>query len=98
MRHRRFRPLRWWSTSRRSGHLVIAVLVVIFVGANTSDDGYILTMAGVEHAGYMCYTAGSAPEACFRLVRPAGAVGSCRHGQYLDAPATLAMALTCYCG
>ena len=53
-RHRRFLPARWW---RLSGLdlLVIAVLVWWhFVGANTSDDGYILTMARVsENAGYM---------------------------------------------
>lgn len=54
MRHRRFLPARWWSTGGLDT-LVIAVLVWWhFVGANTSDDGYILTMARVsEHAGYM---------------------------------------------
>ena len=53
-RHRRFLPARWWSLSALDG-LVIAVLVWWhFVGANTSDDGYILTMARVsENAGYM---------------------------------------------
>ncbi|MDT5260015.1 MAG: arabinosyltransferase, partial [Mycobacterium sp.] len=53
-RHRRFLPSRWWSISGLDA-LVIAVLVWWhFVGANTSDDGYILTMARVsEHAGYM---------------------------------------------
>ncbi len=54
MRHRRFLPPRWWSMSPLDG-LVTAVLVWWhFVGANTADDGYILTMARVsEHAGYM---------------------------------------------
>ncbi|WP_099024115.1 arabinosyltransferase domain-containing protein [Mycolicibacterium palauense] len=54
MRHRRFLPPRWWSMTPLDG-LVTAVLVWWhFVGANTSDDGYILTMARVsEHAGYM---------------------------------------------
>ena len=53
-RHRRFLPARWWSLSALDG-LVVAVLVWWhFVGANTSDDGYILTMARVsENAGYM---------------------------------------------
>jgi arabinosyltransferase C len=54
MRHRRFLPPRWWSMTPLDG-LVTAVLVWWhFVGANTADDGYILTMARVsEHAGYM---------------------------------------------
>lgn len=54
MRHRRLLPTRWWSATPLDG-LVIAVLVWWhFVGANTSDDGYILTMARVsENAGYM---------------------------------------------
>lgn len=53
-RHRRFLPARWWSLGGLDA-LVIAVLVWWhFVGANTSDDGYILTMARVsENAGYM---------------------------------------------
>lgn len=53
-RHKRFLPPRWWSVSPLDG-LVTAVLVWWhFVGANTADDGYILTMARVsEHAGYM---------------------------------------------
>ncbi len=89
MRHRRFLPARWWSTGGLDT-LVIAVLVWWhFVGANTSDDGYILTMARVsEHAGYMAnYYRWFGTRGAFRLVlRPAGAVGSCQHGQYLDAP------------
>ncbi|MCB0924444.1 MAG: arabinosyltransferase domain-containing protein [Mycobacterium sp.] len=54
MRHRRLLPARWWSATPLDG-LVVAVLVWWhFVGANTSDDGYILTMARVsENAGYM---------------------------------------------
>ncbi|MGE2730697.1 arabinosyltransferase domain-containing protein [Mycolicibacterium vaccae] len=53
-RHKRFLPQRWWSFSPLDG-LVTAVLVWWhFVGANTADDGYILTMARVsENAGYM---------------------------------------------
>jgi arabinosyltransferase C len=67
-RHRRFLPARWWSI----GTLDALVLAVLgwwhFVGANTSDDGYILTMARVsEHAGYMAnyYRWFGTPEAPF---------------------------------
>ena len=67
-RHRRFLPARWWSVGGLDA-LVIAVLVWWhFVGANTSDDGYILTMARVsEHAGYMSnyYRWFGTPEAPF---------------------------------
>ena len=65
---KRFLPPRWWSVSPLDG-LVAAVLVWWhFVGANTSDDGYILTMARVsEHAGYMAnyYRWFGTPEAPF---------------------------------
>ncbi|MGD9619113.1 MAG: arabinosyltransferase domain-containing protein [Mycolicibacterium sp.] len=68
MRHRRFLPPRWWSMSPLDG-LVTAVLVWWhFVGANTADDGYILTMARVsENAGYMAnyYRWFGTPEAPF---------------------------------
>lgn len=68
MRHRRFLPSRWWSLSALDV-LVVAVLVGWhFIGANTSDDGYILTMARVsEHAGYMAnyYRWFGTPEAPF---------------------------------
>ncbi|MCW2659217.1 MAG: embC, partial [Mycobacterium sp.] len=67
-RHRRFLPARWWSVGGLDA-LVIAVLVWWhFVGANTSDDGYILTMARVsEHSGYMAnyYRWFGTPEAPF---------------------------------
>ena len=67
-RHRRFLPRRWWSVGGLDG-VVIAVLVWWhFVGANTSDDGYILTMARVsENAGYMAnyYRWFGTPEAPF---------------------------------
>ncbi len=65
---KRFLPARWWSVSPLDG-VVAAVLVWWhFVGANTSDDGYILTMARVsEHAGYMAnyYRWFGTPEAPF---------------------------------
>jgi arabinosyltransferase C len=68
VRHRRFLPSRWWSLSPLDG-IVSAVLVWWhFVGANTADDGYILTMARVsEHAGYMAnyYRWFGTPEAPF---------------------------------
>ena len=68
MRHRRFLPARWWSLTGLDG-LVLAILVWWhFVGANTSDDGYILTMARVsENAGYMAnyYRWFGTPEAPF---------------------------------
>nr|WP_307856962.1 arabinosyltransferase domain-containing protein [Mycolicibacter acidiphilus] len=67
-RHRRFLPARWWSVTGLDA-LVIAVLGWWhFVGANTSDDGYILTMARLsEHAGYMAnfYRWFGTPEAPF---------------------------------
>ncbi len=67
-RHRRLLPNRWWSLNRLDG-VVVAVLVWWhFVGANTSDDGYILTMARVsENAGYMAnyYRWFGTPEAPF---------------------------------
>jgi arabinosyltransferase C len=67
-RHRRFLPPRWWSIS---GLDVLVTLVLVwwhFVGANTADDGYILTMTRVsEHAGYMAnyYRWFGTPEAPF---------------------------------
>ena len=68
MRHRRFLPARWWSLTGLDG-LVLAILMWWhFVGANTSDDGYILTMARVsENAGYMAnyYRWFGTPEAPF---------------------------------
>ena len=67
-RHRRLLPARWWSVGGLDA-LVAAVLVWWhFVGANTSDDGYILTMARVsESSGYMAnyYRWFGTPEAPF---------------------------------
>ena len=67
-RVKRVLPPRWWSVTALDG-VVAAVLVWWhFVGANTSDDGYILTMARVsEHAGYMAnyYRWFGTPEAPF---------------------------------
>src|SRR5689334_9430145 len=68
VRHRRLLPPRWWSLTPLDGLVTAVLLWWHFVGANTSDDGYILTMARVsEHAGYMAnyYRWFGAPEAPF---------------------------------
>ncbi|MCV7099331.1 arabinosyltransferase domain-containing protein [Mycobacterium palustre] len=99
-RHRRFLPSRWWSVGALDA-LVIAVLVWWhFVGANTSDDGYILTMARVsEHAGYMAnyYRWFGTPEAPFGWYYDLLAVWAhvSTASIWMRLP-TLAMALTCW--
>ena len=68
IRRRRFLPARWWSLSALDGLVVAVLLWWHFVGANTSDDGYILTMARVSgDAGYMAnyYRWFGTPEAPF---------------------------------
>ncbi len=66
--HRRILPARWWHLRLRD-YLVLSMLVVWhFVGPNTSDDGYLLTMSRVGQASG--YTANyfrwfGAPEAPF---------------------------------
>ena len=67
-RHRRFLPARWWSLTGLDALVIAVLLWWHFVGANTSDDGYILTMARVsENAGYMAnyYRWFGTPEAPF---------------------------------
>ncbi|MFI9403944.1 arabinosyltransferase domain-containing protein [Nocardia sp. NPDC052316] len=51
---RRFLPTRWWRL-QPADYLVFATLLVWhFIGANTSDDGYILGMARAERSsGFM---------------------------------------------
>lgn len=99
-RHRRFLPPRWWSIGGLDA-LVIAVLVWWhFVGANTSDDGYILTMARVsEHAGYMAnyYRWFGTPEAPFGWYYDLLAVWAhiSTTSIWMRLP-TLMMALTCW--
>ncbi len=99
-RHRRFLPRRWWSIGGLDA-LVIAVLVWWhFVGANTSDDGYILTMARVsEHAGYMAnyYRWFGTPEAPFGWYYDLLAVWAhvSTTSIWMRLP-TLLMALTCW--
>jgi len=99
-RHRRFLPSRWWSISGLDA-IVTAVLVWWhFVGANTSDDGYILTMARVsEHAGYMAnyYRWLGTPEAPFGWYYDLLALWAhvTTTSVWMRLP-TLAMALTCW--
>ncbi|KAA1250966.1 arabinosyltransferase [Mycobacterium simiae] len=99
-RHRRILPPRWWSIGGLDA-LVIAVLVWWhFVGANTSDDGYILTMARVsEHAGYMAnyYRWFGTPEAPFGWYYDLLAMWAhvSTASIWMRLP-TLAMALTCW--
>ncbi len=67
-RHRRIFPARWWRLNPRDGVVVLALLVWHVIGANTSDDGYLLTMSRVaENAHYTAnyYRWFGAPEAPF---------------------------------
>src|SRR4051812_27188402 len=51
LKNRRFLPPRWWTVTALDGIVATVLVWWHFVGANTSDDGYILTMARVsEHA------------------------------------------------
>jgi len=53
-RARRFLPARWWRFTIADGVVVGTLLLWHIIGANTSDDGYILNMARVSgDAGYM---------------------------------------------
>ncbi|WP_231894010.1 arabinosyltransferase domain-containing protein [Rhodococcus sp. EPR-279] len=53
-RHRRFLPSRWKSITGVDAVVVGVLVLWHFIGANTSDDGYLLNMARVsENAGYM---------------------------------------------
>jgi arabinosyltransferase C len=97
---KRFLPARWWSVTPLDG-LVTAVLVWWhFVGANTSDDGYILTMARLsEHAGYMAnyYRWFGTPEAPFGWYYDLLALWAhvSANSAWVRLP-TLVMALTCW--
>ncbi|MCX5042231.1 arabinosyltransferase domain-containing protein [Aldersonia sp. NBC_00410] len=52
--HRRFLPSHWLRPTPVDGVVAGVLLLWHFVGANTSDDGYLLNMARVApHAGYM---------------------------------------------
>ncbi|UYP19191.1 arabinosyltransferase domain-containing protein [Rhodococcus sp. Z13] len=53
-RARRFLPAHWWRFTVVDGVVVGTLLLWHVIGANTSDDGYILNMARVSgDAGYM---------------------------------------------
>ncbi|BCN51820.1 arabinosyltransferase [Rhodococcus hoagii] len=53
-RTRRFLPARWWRFTGIDAVVIGGLLLWHVIGANTSDDGYLLNMARVsEHAGYM---------------------------------------------
>ncbi|WP_448851804.1 arabinosyltransferase domain-containing protein [Corynebacterium sp. 335C] len=44
----------WWKPTALDGVVALVLVYWHFFGANTSDDGYILTMArAADHAGYM---------------------------------------------
>ncbi|MGV0792099.1 arabinosyltransferase domain-containing protein [Mycolicibacterium sp. XJ1819] len=97
---KRFLPRRWWSLTPLDG-VVTAVLVWWhFVGANTADDGYILTMARVsENAGYMAnyYRWFGTPEAPFGWYYDLLAMWAhvSTHSVWMRLP-TLVMALACW--
>ncbi|GAC70932.1 arabinosyltransferase domain-containing protein [Gordonia soli] len=67
-RHRRFLPARWWRLNARDYVVIGALILWHFIGPNTSDDGYLLTMSRVAQNSE--YTANyfrwyGAPEAPF---------------------------------
>jgi len=67
-RARRFLPAHWWKFTVADGTILGTLLVWHVIGANTSDDGYILNMARAsEHSGYMAnyYRWFAVPEAPF---------------------------------
>ncbi|WSJ02017.1 arabinosyltransferase domain-containing protein [Nocardia sp. NBC_01329] len=52
--HRRFLPAHWLKPTIADGGVIGTLLIWHFLGANTSDDGYILSMVRVApDAGYM---------------------------------------------
>ncbi|WP_026918489.1 arabinosyltransferase domain-containing protein [Gordonia shandongensis] len=66
--HRRIFPARWWRLNPRDWTVIGLLLVWHFIGPNTSDDGYLMTMARVAQDSD--YTANyfrwfGAPEAPF---------------------------------
>ncbi|MEV5835721.1 arabinosyltransferase domain-containing protein [Nocardia sp. NPDC052112] len=67
-RARRFLPAHWWRFTLTDAVILGLLVLWHFIGANTSDDGYILNMARVsEHSGYMAnyYRWFAVPEAPF---------------------------------
>ncbi len=69
-RARRFLPARWWKVTGIDAVVAGTLLLWHVIGANTSDDGYLLNMARVsENAGYMAnyYRWFGVPEAPFGM-------------------------------
>lgn len=67
-RARRFLPAHWWKFTPADAAILGTLLVWHVIGANTSDDGYILNMARAsERSGYMAnyYRWFAVPEAPF---------------------------------
>ncbi|RPA12386.1 arabinosyltransferase domain-containing protein [Gordonia sp. OPL2] len=67
-KHRRFLPARWWRLNARDYVVIGSLILWHFIGPNTSDDGYLLTMSRVAQDAQ--YTANyfrwyGAPEAPF---------------------------------
>ena len=91
-RARRFLPAHWWKFTAVDAVVIGTLVLWHFIGANTSDDGYLLDMARVsEHAGYMAnyFRWFGVPEAPFGLVlrRPRGAgEGLHRRARGCDCP------------
>ncbi len=53
-RPRRFLPAHWWRFTVADAVVLGTLVIWHFIGANTSDDGYILNMARAsKHSGYM---------------------------------------------
>nr|WP_235174828.1 arabinosyltransferase domain-containing protein [Tomitella biformata] len=69
-KHRRFLPQRWWTFGLKDGVVIGVLTIWHFIGANTADDGYIMTMARTaEGSGYLSnyYRWFAAPEAPFGM-------------------------------
>ncbi|MFX0573231.1 arabinosyltransferase domain-containing protein [Nocardia nepalensis] len=67
-RARRFLPAHWWRFTLADAAVLGILVLWHIIGANTSDDGYILNMARAsEHSGYMAnyYRWFAVPEAPF---------------------------------
>nr|WP_245549825.1 arabinosyltransferase domain-containing protein [Gordonia effusa] len=67
-KHRRIFPARWWRLNPRDYAVLGALLIWHFIGPNTSDDGYLLTMSRVApDSGYTAnyFRWFGAPEAPF---------------------------------
>ena len=69
-KHRRFLPQRWWTFGLKDLVVIGTLSIWHLIGANTADDGYIMTMARTaEGSGYLSnyYRWFAAPEAPFGM-------------------------------